>query len=43
MVGDRRMPKPRQIDRRVVWDRAELDIAFSELPYQARKNYFDPA
>ncbi|MDX0422558.1 MULTISPECIES: helix-turn-helix transcriptional regulator [Sinorhizobium/Ensifer group] len=32
MVADRRMPKPRQIDGRTVWDRVELDIAFSDLP-----------
>lgn len=43
MVADRRMPKPRQIDRRLVWDRVELDIAFSELPHQGRPNFFDQA
>ena len=43
MVGDRRMPKPRQIDRRIVWDRVELDIAFTELPHQGRRNFFDKA
>jgi predicted DNA-binding transcriptional regulator AlpA len=41
MIGDRRMPKPRQIDGRTVWDRVELDIAFSELPHQGRANFFD--
>jgi predicted DNA-binding transcriptional regulator AlpA len=43
MVAGRRMPKPRQIDRRIVWDRVELDIAFSELPHQGRPNFFDQA
>jgi predicted DNA-binding transcriptional regulator AlpA len=44
MVADRRMPGPRQIDGRMVWDRVELDIAFSELPHQtARSNFFDKA
>jgi predicted DNA-binding transcriptional regulator AlpA len=43
MVADRRMPKPRQIDRRIVWDRVELDIAFSELPHRGRGNFFDQA
>lgn len=32
MVADRRMPKPRRIDGRRVWDRVSLDIAFSALP-----------
>lgn len=32
LVGDRRMPQPRKIDGRVVWDRVELDIAFSDFP-----------
>jgi excisionase family DNA binding protein len=41
MVADKRMPKPRKIDGRTVWDRVELDIAFSELPHQERENYFD--
>jgi predicted DNA-binding transcriptional regulator AlpA len=43
MVADRRMPKPRQIERRVIWDRVELDIAFSELPHQGQRGYFDKA
>ncbi|GEC39769.1 helix-turn-helix transcriptional regulator [Sinorhizobium meliloti] len=43
MVRDRRMPKARAIDGRRVWDRVELDIAFSELPHQERGNYFDRA
>jgi excisionase family DNA binding protein len=43
MVADRRMPQPRQIDGRTVWDRAELDIEFSALPHQSRRNYFDRA
>lgn len=32
MVGDRRMPKPKRIDGRVIWDRVALDVAFSDLP-----------
>jgi predicted DNA-binding transcriptional regulator AlpA len=43
MVSDRRMPKPREIDRRIVWDRVELDIAFSELPHRGAGNFFDKA
>ena len=33
MVADRRMPPPRPIDSRKVWDRLELDAAFSDLPH----------
>ena len=32
MVADRRMPKPKRIGRRRVWDRRLLDAAFDELP-----------
>lgn len=32
MVSDGRMPKPKCIDRRRVWDRVELDRAFEALP-----------
>jgi predicted DNA-binding transcriptional regulator AlpA len=43
LIADRRMPKPRQVDGRTIWDRVELDIAFSELPHQAQPNFFDQA
>ncbi len=33
MVADRRMPRPRRIDARKVWDRLELDAAFEALPH----------
>ena len=32
MVKDRRMPKPKRVDTRNIWDRHRLDIAFNELP-----------
>lgn len=32
MVGDGRMPKPKQIDGRRVWDVRALDRAFDQLP-----------
>lgn len=32
MVKDRRMPHPKRIDGRRVWDRLRLDIAFEALP-----------
>jgi predicted DNA-binding transcriptional regulator AlpA len=34
MVTDGRMPQPKVIDGRVVWDRHELDAAFSALPHR---------
>src|SRR6516164_10024786 len=35
MVADGRMPRPKTINSRVVWDRWEIDAAFTALP---RKN-----
>ena len=32
LVDDGRMPAPRRIDRRKVWDRYEIDMAFDALP-----------
>jgi len=32
LVASRRMPKPKRIDGRVLWDRIALDAAFSDLP-----------
>ncbi len=32
MVKDRRMPQPKRINSRNVWDRRRLDEAFEELP-----------
>lgn len=34
LVKDGRMPLPRRIDGRIVWDRLELDDAFSALPHE---------
>lgn len=34
MVKDGRMPKPKTIDGRVVWDLIKLDRAFEVLPDQ---------
>lgn len=41
MVKDKRMPTPRLINTRTVWDRVELDQAFEELPKKADVNPFD--
>lgn len=35
MVADGRMPPPKQIDGRRVWDRLRLDAAFAALPDEA--------
>jgi hypothetical protein len=32
MVGDGRMPGPKRINARTVWDRKKLDAAFEALP-----------
>jgi predicted DNA-binding transcriptional regulator AlpA len=32
MINDGRMPAPRRIDARKVWDVRELDLAFDALP-----------
>lgn len=34
MIKDGRMPEPRLIDARKVWDVRELDVAFDGLPCQ---------
>lgn len=34
MVQDQRMPPPKVINRRTVWDRLQLDRAFSALPHR---------
>jgi predicted DNA-binding transcriptional regulator AlpA len=41
MVADRRMPKGKRINRRVVWDRVSLDMAFTALPGDDERNFFD--
>lgn len=32
LVADKRMPKPKRVDGRVVWDRVKLDACFTDLP-----------
>lgn len=32
MVADKRMPKPKRINARTVWDVRKLDVAFDALP-----------
>ena len=41
MVADRRMPKPKRVDGRNVWDRLALDEAFVALPSDEDANPWD--
>ncbi len=41
MVADGRMPKPKRIDGRTVWDRLEIDEAFAGLPSDKDANPWD--
>jgi predicted DNA-binding transcriptional regulator AlpA len=41
MVRDGRMPKPKRINGRVVWDRRQLDDAFEALPDGEDQNPWD--
>ncbi len=41
MVKDGRMPKPKRVDGRTIWDRFALDAAFSDLPDDGPSNFFD--
>jgi predicted DNA-binding transcriptional regulator AlpA len=43
MVDDGRMPKPKRIDGRTVWDRMKLDEAFDALEHEnaAPRNKWD--
>ena len=41
MVADGRMPPPKPINTRVVWDRLALDEAFAALPSKADGNPWD--
>jgi predicted DNA-binding transcriptional regulator AlpA len=41
MIADGRMPQPKQIDARRVWDRHQLDRYFEDLPGGSDENPFD--
>ncbi len=41
MVSDGRMPRPKRVDGRVIWDRIALDSAFSDLPDDGGINVLD--
>lgn len=42
LVDDRRMPKPRKIDGRRVWDVDELRAAFKALPHDDETDGHEP-
>lgn len=37
MVKDGRMPKPKPVDRRLIWDKVQLDAYFDALPNEGEK------
>lgn len=41
MVADGRMPKPKRINTRTVWDIRQLDIAFDAIPNGQELNPWD--
>ena len=41
MVSDSRMPQPKRINSRTVWDRKLLDEAFEALPDKESRNPWD--
>ena len=44
MVADGRMPQPRRVNARVIWDRFEIDRAFDNLaPNDGETNPWDSA
>jgi predicted DNA-binding transcriptional regulator AlpA len=43
MVKDGRMPGPKRINTRTVWDRRSLDLAFEALPDEGCPNPWDGA
>lgn len=41
MVADRRMPKPKKVDTRLIWDRLKVEAAFVDLPGDDEENIVD--
>lgn len=41
MVKDGRMPRPKRVDGRNIWDRIAIEAAFTELPSADNRNFFD--
>jgi predicted DNA-binding transcriptional regulator AlpA len=43
MVADGRMPRPKRVDGRVIWDRLKIEAAFTDLPEEKPVNRLDRA
>lgn len=43
MVDDKRMPKPRMINKRRIWDLKQLDKAFDALPHAGPGGFQEPS
>lgn len=41
MVSDGRMPRPKRVDGRVIWDRLRIEAAFTDLPEERALNPLD--
>jgi predicted DNA-binding transcriptional regulator AlpA len=41
MVADGRMPRPKRVDGRVIWDRLKVEAAFTDLPEEKPVNPLD--
>lgn len=41
MVADGRMPRPKRVDGRVIWDRRRVEAAFTDLPEDRVLNPLD--
>lgn len=41
MVKQGKMPKPKRVGSRVVWDRFAIESAFTDLPDEGGGNFFD--
>lgn len=41
MVADGRMPRPKRVDGRVIWDRLKIEAAFTDLPEERPRNPLD--
>jgi len=43
MVKDRRMPQPKKVGKRTIWDRRQLDVSFEDLPDRNDDSDWDEA
>jgi predicted DNA-binding transcriptional regulator AlpA len=41
MVSDGRMPRPKRVDSRVIWDRLRIEAAFTDLPEEKKVSRLD--